>query len=52
MISKVTDKRFPLSLTSEMHEQLRQISHKRKSSMAEEIRKAIKKYIIEEGEKK
>lgn len=51
MISKVSDKRFPLSLTHEMHQQLRILAHQKNSSMAEEIRKAITEYLRKENEK-
>lgn len=40
-------KRIPIYLPEEHHEQLRVLAFKHKVSMAEEIRKAIEKYLKE-----
>lgn len=49
---KQYEKRFPLSLTPKMHEKVRRLAHRKGSTMAEEIRKAIELYIMKEGEGK
>lgn len=42
--------RFLLQLTKETHERLRQLAFKKKTSMSEEVRRAIDEYL-REGDK-
>jgi hypothetical protein len=41
--------RFPLSMKEQHHDLIRELAHKNKTSMAEEIRKAIDEYLRKEN---
>lgn len=42
-------KRIPIFIPEEHHESLRRLAHIRRTSIAEEIRKAINEYLRKEG---
>lgn len=44
-------KRIPIFIPAEHHEELRQLAHIRRTSIAEEIRKAIAEYLRKDDAK-